>query len=180
MYYEYSRKKGDDYIVDLLEERYIQKRITDKNTNPLTIREIQNYILSLKNSVEHWYYLFNPNEAKYDDKIKFLLDKLYRLNYGSFAPLLMAIFSRDNKYSIGEVCELLNLMEKYIFLIFKISQRRANTGDSTFYSYAREYYRSEKTIKDIIGYNDEQRWYKLVACILYQSRTISYLLERKI
>lgn len=154
MYYEYSRKKGDDYIVDLLEERYIQKRITDKNTNPLTIQEIRDYILSLKNSVKHWYYLFNPNEAKYDDKIKFLLDKLYRLNYGSFAPLLMAIFSKDDKYDTDEVCELLNLMEKYIFLIFKISQRRANTGDSAFYGYARAYYRGEKTIEDIIGYSD--------------------------
>lgn len=60
MYYGYSREKGNDYIVDLLDNIiYIQKRITDKNIdNPLKIKEIQAYILSLKTSVGHWYYLF--------------------------------------------------------------------------------------------------------------------------
>ncbi len=155
MYHDYSREKGNDYIVDLLEERYIAKRITTKNEEELlSIKEINDYVLSLKESVEHWYYLHNPDEANYDNKIKFLLDKLYRLNYGAFAPLLMAIFSRDSEYDINEVCELLKLMEKYIFLIFKISQRRANTGDSSFYGFARQYYKKELSISDIIGIKD--------------------------
>ncbi len=155
MYHDYSREKGNDYIVDLLEERYIAKRIAIKNEEELlSIKEINDYVLSLKESVEHWYYLHNPDEANYDNKIKFLLDKLYRLNYGAFAPLLMAIFSRDNEYNINEVCELLKLMEKYIFLIFKISQRRANTGDSSFYGFARQYYKNELSISDIIGIKD--------------------------
>lgn len=157
MYHDYSRQKGNDYIVDLLEERYIAKRITNQNLEePLTIQEIQDYVLSLKESVEHWYYLFNPSEAIYDDKIKFLLDKLYRLNYGAFAPLLMAIFSRDSNYDITQLCNLLKLMERYIFLVFKVSQRRANTGDSEFYGYARKYYKNELTIDDMIGINEPQ------------------------
>lgn len=159
MYHDYSREKGNDYIVDLLEERYIAKRIIAKNTDkPLTIKEIKDYVLSLKESVEHWYYLYNPDEATYDDKIKILLDKLYRLNYGAFAPLLMAIFSRDSKYKVEEVCALLKLMEKYIFLIFKISQRRANTGDSSFYGYARQYYKEGLSIDDIIGINENDKY----------------------
>lgn len=157
MYHDYSREKGNDYIKDLLEERYIAKRITVKNTEaPLSIKEIKDYVLSLKESVQHWYCLHNPNEATYNDEIKILLDKLYRLNYGAFAPLLMAIFSRDNEYKIEEVCELLKLMERYIFLIFKISQRRANTGDSSFYGNAREYYKNKLSIKDIIGIKDNE------------------------
>ena len=159
MYHDYSREKGNDYIVDLLEERYIAKRITVKNTNNfLTIKEIKDYVLSLKESVEHWYYLHNPNEATYNDQIKILLDKLYRLNYGAFAPLLMAIFSRDSKYNVEEVCALLKLMEKYIFLIFKISQRRANTGDSSFYGYARQYYKEGLSIDGIIGINENDKY----------------------
>lgn len=31
MYHDYSREKGNDYIVDLLDERYIAKRIINKN-----------------------------------------------------------------------------------------------------------------------------------------------------
>ena len=161
MYHDYSREKGNDYIVDLLEERYIAKRITTKKEDELlSIKEINDYVLSLKESVEHWYYLHNPDEANYDNKIKFVLDKLYRLNYGAFAPLLMAIFSRDSEYNIDEVCELLKLMEKYIFFIFRISQRRANTGDSAFYGYARQYYKNELTVSNIIGIkNDENNTY---------------------
>jgi hypothetical protein len=78
---------------------------------------------------------------------------LYRLNYGAFAPLLMAIFSRD-EYDDREVCNLLSLMERYICLIFRVSQRRANTGDSEFYSFARKYYKKEISILDIIGIRD--------------------------
>lgn len=157
MYHDYSRQKGNDYIVDLLEVKYIAKRITNQDIeDSLTIQEIQNYVLSLKESVEHWYYLFNPSEAIYDDTIKFWLDKLYRLNYGAFAPLLMAIFSRDNDYDATQLCNLLKLMERYIFLVFKVSQRRANTGDSEFYGYARKYYKNELSIEDMIGINEAE------------------------
>jgi len=148
MYHDYSRKKGNDYIVDLLEERYTAKNVIQ---NKITIKEIRDYTLSLQESVKHWYYLHNPEKAQYNPTIKLWLDKLYRLNYGAFTPLLMAIFSRDSNYDCANVVKLLKTMEQYIFLIFKISQRRANTGDSEFYSYAREYYSKDKKIKDIIG-----------------------------
>ena len=152
MYHDYSRTKGNDYIVDLLEEKYTAKRVIG---DKLTIKEIRDYVMSLKQSVEHWYYLFNPEESNYDAEIKFLLDKLYRLNYGAFAPLLMAIFSRDENYNKEEMCNLLKIMEKYIFLIFKVSQRRSNTGDSEFFKYARLYYLDKLVIQDIIGERDD-------------------------
>ncbi|EPH6130485.1 HNH endonuclease family protein [Campylobacter lari] len=49
------------------------------------------------------------------------------------------------------------MIEKFIFLIFEISKRRSNTGDSTFYNYANQYYHNDKSnisIKDIIGVYD--------------------------
>ena len=138
----------ENIVVDLLEERYTAKNVIQ---NKITIKEIRDYTLSLQESVKHWYYLHNPEKANYDTSIKLWIDKLYRLNYGAFTPLLMAIFSRDSKYNADEVVKLLKTMEEYIFLIFKISQRRANTGDSEFYGYAREYYSKDKKIEDIIG-----------------------------
>lgn len=54
MYHDYSRIKGNDYIDDLLNERYIAKRIFVKGiSNPLTIIEINKYVLSLKESVKN-------------------------------------------------------------------------------------------------------------------------------
>ncbi len=154
MYHDYTRKKGNDYIVDLLDERYTIKAVIG---GKLTIKEIRDYAISLKQSVEHWYYLFNPEQSNYDDDIKFLLDKLYRLNYGAFAPLLMAIFSKKITYNLDEVSTLLKIMERYIFLIFKISQRRSNTGDSEFYAHARNYYFEGLTINSIIGKDNEEK-----------------------
>jgi len=148
MYHDYSRKKGNDYIVDLLEERYTAKNVLQ---NKITIKEIKDYVQSLKDSVKHWYYLYNPEQSKYDDSIKVLLDKLYRLGYGAFAPLIMAIFTRDENYDIDKVSEVLKIMEKYIFLVFRVSQRRANTGDSDFFNNAREYYLNTIQLDDIIG-----------------------------
>ncbi len=152
MYHDYTRKKGNDYIVDLLDERYTIREVIG---GKLTIKDIRKYTMSLKQSVEHWYYLFNPEQSTYDDNIKFLLDKIYRLNYGAFAPLLMAVFSKNNTYNIDELSNLLKIMERYIFLIFKISQRRSNTGDSEFYAHARNYYLKDLTINLIIGKDNE-------------------------
>ena len=151
MYHDYSRQKGNDYIIDLLKERYITKKITTGNANENLSREkIREYVLSLQDSVKHWYYLHNPSEAKYDDSIKLLLDKLYRLGHGAFAPLLMAILSSKNDYKVDEFCKLLSLMERYIFLVFKVAQRRSNTGDSEFYGYARKYYEGKMNIEQIV------------------------------
>lgn len=96
--------------------------------------------------------IFLPTQANYDRNIKFLLDKLYRLN---------AVFSRDDKYDVNEICQLLDLMEKYIFLAFKVSQRRSNTGNSEFYGYAKRYYYEKNiSIQEIIGeWNVERNEY---------------------
>ena len=147
MYYDYSRERGNDYIVDLLEERFIVKNIN----NGITINSVSDYIKSLSTSIEYWYYIHNPIEAKLNDEIKLYLDKLHRLGYASFIPLIMAILSRDNDYEVTKVVSLLKLIEQYIFLVFRVSRRRANTGDSEFYRRAREYYKREKTLDDIIG-----------------------------
>jgi len=152
MYHDYSRTKGNDYIVDLLEEKYTSKNVLQ---NKITINEIRDYVLSLQNSVKHWYFLHNPEQSKYDDTIKILLDKLYRLGYGAFAPLIMAIFTRDDNYDVNKVCNVLQIMEKYIFLVFKVSQRRANTGDSDFFRFARKYYLKKIKLDDIIGTKDD-------------------------
>jgi len=135
-------------------EKYTVKNVRDQQ---LSIVDIKNYTLSLQSGVIHWYYLHNPEMAPYSEDIKIWLDKLYRLNHGAFAPLLMAIFSKNEDYNDEQVGKLLELMERYIFLIFRVSQRRSNTGDSEFFTAAKNYYLSDKpaeVLNDIIGIGD--------------------------
>ncbi|EAI8439004.1 DUF262 domain-containing protein [Campylobacter jejuni] len=158
MYFKYSREKGNDYIDDILKKRFTIKNIMSNDKDKLNIKTIEEYIKSLKCSIKHWYYLFNPEKSNYDEKIKIRLDKLKRLGYGSFKPLLMAIFSNE-KYDTKTLCELLSLMERFIFLVFEICSVRSNVKDSEFYGYANKYYYGEIELKDIIG-EDDENWDK--------------------
>ena len=145
MYFSYNREVSNAYMVDLLDKIFTSKEVN----KTLNVEYIKQYINSLKDSIEKWYILHNVSEYNEDKEIKILLEKLYRLNYGAFKPILMAVLLRL------EICKadfvnLLKIIERYIFLIFYISRRRSNTGDSSFYADASEYYKNKKSIVDII------------------------------
>ncbi len=139
-YFKYSRKTADDYVTFLLKEQFTVKDVMAKK---LEVTDIQEYITSLQESVRKWYEIMNPELSKMDDEIILWLDRLKRVGHGAFPPLLMALLVR-NKEPKEKLIELLKAMERYVFLVFRISQRRAFTGNSEFYGYARKYYRNEK------------------------------------
>ncbi|EAI0535655.1 HNH endonuclease [Campylobacter jejuni] len=76
------------------------------------------------------------------------------MGYGSFKPLLMAIFSKG-RYDTKTLCELLSLMERFIFLMFEVCNLRSNLKDSEFYGYANKYYYDEISLEDIMGIDDK-------------------------
>ncbi|HIF9959868.1 TPA: DUF262 domain-containing protein [Campylobacter coli] len=159
MYFKYSREKGSDYIDDILKIRFtIKNIINNNNDSKLNIKIIEKYIQSLKCGIKHWYYLFNPEKSDYNEEIKIKLDKLKRLGYGSFKPLLLAIFSKE-ECDTKNLYKLLSLMERFIFLIFEVCNLRSNLKDSEFYGYANKYYYNEISLKNIIGIDDKD-WNK--------------------
>lgn len=146
MYFSYNREVSNAYMVDLLDKIFTSKEVN----KTLNVEYIRQYINSLKDSIEKWYILHNVSEYNGDKEIKILLEKLYRLNYGAFKPILMAVLLRPEICKVDFV-DLLKIIERYIFLIFYISRRRSNTGDSSFYADASEYYKNNKSIVDIIA-----------------------------
>lgn len=145
MYFQYSRETANKYAKFLLDEHFTAKRVLDGN---LKSTEIQQYITSIQDSVKRWYDLFNPEQSNYSDELKWWLNKMNRLDYGAFAPLTMAVLTKNDAHTNG-IIEFLKKTERYNFLIFKVSQRKSNTKDSEFYQYARSYYKSEKSIDEI-------------------------------
>lgn len=160
MNFNYTRNKGDDYIKDLLNLKF------SRNSNKENLlSNIQEYVISLQHSVKWWFILHNPrfdntsSENPLTEKHKKLLDRLNRLGYKSFRPLLMACFlQKHNKAQAPselisptdeEISDLLIACERYNFLVFNVSQRRSNTGDSRFYSLARKVLTEEANIKEI-------------------------------
>lgn len=146
MYYHYSRKQAKEYAKYLLNDQFTIKRAISQN---VSLKSIQEYISSIQKSVKFWFFINNPENLQlsqfdYDQlaQLKELLYKLKRLSYGAFRPLILASFHQENP---NEIIELLEAIEDFLFTIFKISQRRANTGDSIFYKLARDLFKNKIT-----------------------------------
>lgn len=172
MYFKYTRRKGDDYINFLLDEKFTVKNIIqdNKENNEITVEEIDAYITNLQQSIRPWFYIHNPyyQIPYYDDtNNKMLLDRLHRFSFGAFKPLLLAAYV--SKQNIEDINKLLKAAERYNFVLFSLSQRRANTGDSEFFGYARELLEKNITIQKIIEKINEwiERYYNPEAFFNY-------------
>ena len=110
--------------------------------------EIKQYVNSLKESAVHWFNSYYPHLANdLTDAEKNALDRLNRIGMGYFRPLLMSVFK--NEKSPEKRTELLNHIERFIFIAFRLSQARSNYRDSEFYNASREFNRGELTIEEI-------------------------------
>jgi hypothetical protein len=93
-----------------------------------------------------------------------LLDRLQRLSFRAFRPLLLAAFV--SKQPIEDINKLLIAAERYNFTLFSLSRRRANTGDSEFFSMARDLVTNNMSMHSVIAtidswinsYYDPQRF----------------------
>lgn len=154
MYFKYTRKKGDDYIKFLLDEKFNARNVTHPKSEDerLKIEDISEYVKSLQQSIVYWFYIHNPYHSASHHLTasqKLCLDRLDRLSFRSFKPLILAAFvsgQHDEK-----ITELLRAAERYNFTLFNLSQRRANTGDTEFFSMARSFLDEEpKSIDEVI------------------------------
>jgi len=137
MYFNYSRETANEYINFLLGKHFTVKNLLQ---DKISMGDIQEYITSMQNSVKIWYHIHNANNSEYENEIKKWLIKLMNLNFGAFAPLIMAILYRIDSLKQDEVVDILKTMERYIFLIFIISRRPSNVGNSKFYGFAKKFY----------------------------------------
>ena len=124
-----------------------------KNTDVKTVAylrpfEIKRYVNSLKESAVHWFNSYYPHLATgLSDAEKNALDRLNRIGMGYFRPLIMSVFK--NEKNPEKRTELLNQIERFIFIVFRLSQARSNYRDSEFYNASREFNRGELTLEDI-------------------------------
>ncbi|MCP5171287.1 MAG: DUF262 domain-containing protein [Pseudomonadales bacterium] len=153
MYFKYTRKKGDDYIKFLLDDKFSARNVTHPKSpdDALKIEEISDYVRSLQQSIVYWFYMHNPYYAQSNeltDSQKVWLDRLERLSFRSFKPLILSAFV--SKQDPEQITELLKTAERYNFTLFNLSQRRANTGDTEFFSMSRDLLTGEKTIVEVL------------------------------
>ena len=134
MYFKYDRKESASYAKYLLNKKFTARNAIKAE---IELKDVKDYIDSLSKSVKSWFYLFNPQFSDYQDDTKEWLQKLNRLGMSAFPPLFMASMTKCNE---SEFLPLLKSAERFIFLVFRLSQRPSNTKNSHFYRLANSFY----------------------------------------
>ncbi|MCH9844449.1 MAG: DUF262 domain-containing HNH endonuclease family protein [Alphaproteobacteria bacterium] len=138
MYYKYSRGIGEVYKNYLLNEKFSSNNVThpDKEDDRLSIVEISDYIKNLQEAAKYWFYIHNPyyHDSNFDEESKKLLDRLKRLNFKHSRPLILATYITNQ--DVKDIKNLLRVTERYNFVVYDISQRRADIGNIEFFGYA--------------------------------------------
>lgn len=110
--------------------------------------EIRDFVNSLKESAVYWFNSFYPYLAEgVSDKEKRWIDRLNRIGMVYFRPLVMAILK--NERDEDKRIRIFKRIERFIFIVFRMTATRANYRSSEFYNAARELDRNEITIAEI-------------------------------
>ena len=133
----------DDETVEETEQR-------NQVVSELTPQKIQHYTGSLNDFSPHWFNIHFPFDAKdYNDEEKKWLDKINRIGATYFRPLLVSLFLSVK--DPGKRVEALKKIERFIFIIFRLSgSRRSDYQKGEYFKYARYIYWKEKTVDDLI------------------------------
>ena len=144
MYFRYDKSESASYAKFLLNEEFTSKNVIEKK---IVFQSIKEYIDSLSKGIKSWFYLFNPKFSEYPGKVKTWIQKLNRLEMSAFPPLFMAAMTKCDQQ---DLLPLFKSAERFIFLVFKLSQRRSNTENSDFYRLARSFYHGQESVTSVI------------------------------
>lgn len=128
-------------------------------SSKLTIIDINAYVDSLKVASKIWSTTFFPQDSdELSDDEKIIMDKINRVKVGYFRPLIMASILKTKKGNHKRL-ELLNRIERFIFICLRLSRAQSNYRSSAYYIAARSVYFDEMTIDQVIADLDKDiKW----------------------
>jgi len=117
-------------------EETTDEEMTAVSSVQLSPTEIRDYVRSLKESSVHWFNSFYPDlaEGMFPNERKWV-DRLNRVGITYFRPLVMAILKSCK--NVQERIQVFKQIERFIFIVFRMTQTRANYRSSEFYRAAR-------------------------------------------
>ena len=109
--------------------------------------EIRDYVKSLRASSVHWFHTFHPEMDGRSEKEIEWIQRLNRLGVSYFRPLLMAILKKydDPAERIGAFQEI----ERFRFVVFRLTQARSNYRSSEFSNAVRAIDRGEMGLAEL-------------------------------
>lgn len=114
----------------------VEADVTPTPSAQLRPTEIRDFVLSLRESSVHWFNSFYPNLAEtMSAEEQQWVERLNRIGMVYFRPLVMAILK--SVPSEQERIQIFQRIERFIFIVFRLTTARSNYGSSEFYNAAR-------------------------------------------
>jgi hypothetical protein len=152
LFYVYSREGAGEFHNFLLNEQFTTRSM---EAGTVDLESLQAYVTSLQRAVKWWWAIHFPTKAAdLPPVVRKSIERLERLGYGAFEPLLLASLLRDPAKE--EIAALVEQAERFVFVAARLSATRGDTGNSHFYRMAGEVYREVKTVAEAV---ESVRWW---------------------
>lgn len=148
---EVNDTDNEEYNDDELNEENSEENefiSADKKNEKLTMGAINNYINSMKELIPYWYLIHNPSEIK-NANIRIYIERINRLGFVNFKPLITVLLSKKDIDDDTKV-QVLKLIERFIFLHYRLNGYFSTFKNSFFYNLAHYFYFNEKDVNDVI------------------------------
>lgn len=116
----------------------------------LTLKDIQNYVRSLRELIPYWYQTYNPQSD--NSAISNYIFRLNTLGYVNARPLVTVILAKYTSSDYDSIkVECLRLIERFNFMHYRLCGYVSSYSNSVFFNLARDLYRGLITIDDVIA-----------------------------
>jgi hypothetical protein len=121
-------------------------------------KDIRDFVAVLKQSASRWFTTFYPGfNGGMSDKERVCIERLNRLRMGYFRPLVMVLLKVESDET--NRLQVLQGIERFIFLAYRVMGARSNYGSSEFYNLARSIQIGEASTVDVTRHLDEALGY---------------------
>ena len=148
---EYEENINIDEVIEEYEEEINNSRnltLSEMKKGELKLVDINDYVDSLKYLIPFWYDMNFPDSSNFSSEIKLYLNRINRLGFLYFKPLITVILSK-NEITDEDKAILLRLIERFIFLQFRYAGYLATYKNSYYYGITKKLFYSEITIEEL-------------------------------
>ena len=166
MYFGPLDRERDALDKRLFKEQWSPDRLRIAD-NPLTTREIEAYVANLETSAQLWAIQQGYEEsAELGADLLGWLGRLDRLGTSYFKPIVLAALnwcwsrlyphSPQGGEAVRDVIALVKAIERFVFVVFEVGDRRSDFGSAYFLQYAHEIFQERAAPKEVAG--ELQSW----------------------
>lgn len=113
-------------------------------------KEIMDYVNSLNEAAEFWYYTFYPTQCtSISDEEQVWLEKLNHIGIGYFRPLIAVSLIPRLGITKEDRISFFKAVERFIFINFRMAMYQSSYKSSDYYRKTREVYTESISINDV-------------------------------